>query len=322
MVIKVKKTLFLCLLIVLNICVVEASSNPYKEKGPYGINCTWYAWNIAKEKGGVSLPALGDAKNWYINAKNKGYSVGNTPKPNSIVVWDNWTSYGHVGYIEKVEGNILYVWDSTGPCIDREDPEFIECMANGVSEESDKICYANAKKIACEYTISPSDYVITGYIYLDEVPTQNVDNLKEEEKIQEVTKSNNAYLSNIILSEGKIDFDKNQEEYNLTLENNFDKIEINATLEDSKAVLSGNGIYNLNSGENKIILKVTAEDNSTKEYVINIVRKEKGEEENIIVNEDSKAVKNDNKRIHISLYSIMIIIVIMIYFYRKKKKHE
>jgi len=317
----VKKTLFLCLLIILNIYIVEAASNPYKENGPYGINCTWYAWNMAKEKGGVSLPALGDAKNWYSNAKNKGYLVGNTPKSNSIVVWDNWTSYGHVGYVEKVEGNILYVWDSTGPCIDRDDPEFIECMANGVSEESDKICYANAKKIACEYTISSSDYIITGYIYLDETPTQNVDNSKEEEKIQEVTKPSNAYLSNITLSEGKIDFNKNIEEYNLTLENHIDKIEINATLEDSKAAISGNGIYNLNSGENKIILKVTAEDNSTKEYVINIVRKEKVEEENIIVNEDSKNVKNDNKRIYIGLYSI-IIIVIMIFLCRKKRKYD
>ena len=191
-----KKILFLIILLI-NFGPVFAKDNPYNESGPYGTNCTWYAWKMAKEKAGVSLSSLGDAKDWYYNAQKKGYLTGNIPKKNSIVVWSNWTNYGHVGYVEKVEGNILYVWDSTGPCIDREDPEYISCIMNGVSEESDKICNANAKRIACEYSINPSEYTIAGYIYLDEIPKLNEDNNNEENtKKEEVTKSSNS--SNLI----------------------------------------------------------------------------------------------------------------------------
>ena len=140
-----------------NILNVYAASNPYSESGPYGTNCTWYAWKMANERAGISLPGWGNAKNWYNDAKKDGYEVGTTPRANSIIVWGGWTSYGHVGYVETVKDNILYVWDSTGPCVDRNDPEFIECMENGTSEETDKICYANAKRVACEYTISPDE---------------------------------------------------------------------------------------------------------------------------------------------------------------------
>ena len=215
---KLKISLFLLsFILILNISNVNAASNPYSEKGPYGTNCTWYVWKIASEKAGINLPSWGNAKNWYNDAKNDGYSVGKEPKVNSIIVWGSWTSYGHVGYVEKVDGNILHVWDSSMSCIDREDEKFIECMANGVSEETDKICYANAKRIACEYTISPDEYGITGYIYLDYEPqktnsttSQNNETSKTENDSTkaEINKSSNNYLSNITLSDGNIAFDK------------------------------------------------------------------------------------------------------------------
>lgn len=78
---------------------VSAATNPYNKSGPYGTNCTWYAWKMASEKGGVNLPGFGNAKNWYNDAKKAGYSVGTEPKNNSIIVWGGWTSYGHVGYV-------------------------------------------------------------------------------------------------------------------------------------------------------------------------------------------------------------------------------
>lgn len=171
-----KKTILLILVSLLFTTNVYAISNPYSKTSSYGTNCTWYAWKMAKEKGGVTLPGWGNAKDWYKDAKNDGYSVGSTPKAKSIVVWGNWTSKGHVGYVEKVSGDTIYVWDSTGPCIDEEDEEYIECMANGVSEESDKACRAAAPKVACKYSVSVPNYKITGFIYLTDLPkaTQKV----------------------------------------------------------------------------------------------------------------------------------------------------
>ena len=94
---KIKIIIFLLIINVLSISGVNAASNPYKQSGPYGTNCTWYAWKMAYEKAGVTLPGWGNAKEWYSDAKRAGYSVGTTPKANSIIVWGGWTSYGHVG---------------------------------------------------------------------------------------------------------------------------------------------------------------------------------------------------------------------------------
>lgn len=320
---------------IVSILEVTAATNPYKQAGPYGTNCTWYAWKMAYEKAGVVLPGWGNAKNWYRDAQNSGYTVGTTPQANSIIVWGDWTSYGHVGYVESVEGNILHVWDSTGPCIDEEDPEYIECMANGVSEESDRACKANAKRIACEYTISPSQYTITGYVYLDYAPKKaatsenDSDTSKKEETTTKVTKSSNAYLSNITFSSGEITFDKEILEYNLEVENEIEAITVTATAEDQKATVSGAREYELNVGLNEIKIKVTAEDSTTKEYTIQITRKEKVEEKIEVDTENNQPeetiTKNDNKKTWILLISIGFIILVglslmfIIRKYRNKK---
>ena len=144
---KYLRNLFIGMILLCTISDVKAVTNPYSQTGPYGTNCTWYAWNMAYQKAGVVLPGWGNAKDWYYDAMNAGYSVGTTPKANSIVVWGGWTSYGHVGYVESVGDNTLYVWDSTGPCIDETDPSYQECMANSWCEDTDRVCKENAKRM-------------------------------------------------------------------------------------------------------------------------------------------------------------------------------
>lgn len=312
---------------------VSAASNPYRQVGPYGTNCTWYAWKIAYEKAGLLLPGWGNAKNWYNDAKRDGYSVGTHPKSNSIIVWGDWTSYGHVGYVEKVEDNVLHIWDSTGPCIDEEDPEYIECIANGVSEETDKICRANAKRKACEYTISPSQYTITGYIYLDEAPketnsSRNENTISKKENSsttnEEDVKSNNTNLSNIELNHGTIEFNKDILEYNVVVENEIDTITIAAVLEDKKASVNGTGVYKLSEGSNEIKIIVTAEDGSNKEYKIFVNRKPKIEENiGLDVIENNENSKNNQKSvivIGVSIVLTILLITILIYMFKTKAR--
>ena len=151
---KIKIIIFLLIINVLSISWVSAASNPYKQSGPYGTNCTWYAWKMAYEKAGITLPGWGNAKEWYSDAKNAGYSVGTTPKANSIIVWGGWTSYGHVGYVEKISGNTLYVWDSTGPCIDENDPTYKECMASSWCEDTDKALTKHVNKMPLKLPVN------------------------------------------------------------------------------------------------------------------------------------------------------------------------
>lgn len=306
------KLLFLIFIILFGSINVKAASNPYAQTGPYGTNCTWYAWKMAYERAGVSLPGWGNAKNWYNDAINSGYSVGTTPRANSIIVWGGWTSYGHVGYVESVEGNILHVWDSTGPCIDEEDPSFKSCIANGVSEETDKICYANAKRIACKYTISPDRYGITGYIYLDSAPKTPVysnSGIDNETVVPVVIKSSNNNLNSIKLSEGTIKFDKDVLEYKIEVERKVDTIKVDATVEDSKATLQGTGNHKLNVGLNEIKLLVIAEDGKSKEYIIKVIREERPK---LNINNNIKLeeveVKRDKKQM-IILISIICVLI-------------
>ena len=93
----------------------EAASNPYPDiHGNYpgnNSNCTWYAWQRTKEKLGVELPAWGNAKSWYDNAKKAGYSVSSTAAVNRIVVYgaSSVNSYGHVAFVESVSGNNMTI---------------------------------------------------------------------------------------------------------------------------------------------------------------------------------------------------------------------
>lgn len=101
---------------------LSETGNPYPDwYGNYpgnDTNCTWTAWQQAYNRLGISLPAWGNAKNWFSGAQASGYATGSTPRANSIVVfsaqsWNNY--YGHVAYVSdynsatgkiyKIEGN-------------------------------------------------------------------------------------------------------------------------------------------------------------------------------------------------------------------------
>ena len=330
---------------------VSAAGNPYKSAGPYGVNCTWYTWDKVKNMRGVSLPAWGNAKTWYNSAKNAGFKVGSEPRNNSIIVWDI-TEYGHVAYVEKVSDDYMYIWDSDKYCIDEDDPEFIECDSNSYDEASETACRKNAKRAACklEKSIYTTEYKTIGFIYLDEVPSnanqndssnkqdnnngdkqtnQNSENNEVKKEEQEVVKSDNNYLQEIILSNGSLDFNKDVLDYNVTLENEVDELEINAKTEDSKATIKGTGVYKIEVGNNLIKLDVTAENGKIKEYTINALRKEIVNDDNLPEDsENEKIEKDDNsnkKVVHLSKYLevlfevTLLILSFGVYIIKKRK---
>ena len=91
-------------------------------------------------------------------------------------------------------------------------------------------------------------------------------------------RSSNSYLSSLTISEGNIVFDKNTFEYNVAVAYEVGEIVVDATAEDSKAKLEFQRSNLLKVGENKIVIKVTAENNKVQEYVINVTREEQGVE--------------------------------------------
>ncbi len=91
------------------------------------------------------------------------------------------------------------------------------------------------------------------------------------------SRSSNAYLKSITLSSGEITFSKEQTKYQVVVENNIEELTVTAVAEDSKAKVSYTEKNTLKVGANVIKIKVTAENNSTKEYELTVTRKEQGQ---------------------------------------------
>lgn len=109
-------------------------------------------------------------------------------------------------------------------------------------------------------------------------------NNNDNTPVIEDNKSNNNYLSNITLSTGNINFNKEILEYNVIVLYEVKDLDITAVPEDSKSKVEISGNKELKVGTNKITILVTAEDGSKREYIINVDRK----------NEDEKLSNNTN----------------------------
>lgn len=85
-------------------------------------------------------------------------------------------------------------------------------------------------------------------------------------------KSNNNYLSSLTVDGYSLDkeFKKDELEYSLIAESGTDKVIINAQLDDDKAKVTGIGEIALKEEDNKLEIKVTAEDGSTRTYILNV----------------------------------------------------
>lgn len=96
-----------------------------------------------------------------------------------------------------------------------------------------------------------------------------------KEKVIKTYSSNNN-LKSLSITDAELDpeFNKNKTEYSTTLKAGTTKININAEKEDKDAKIDGDGETEVNEGTNKIVIKVTAENGSVKEYTINVTVKE------------------------------------------------
>lgn len=88
--------------------------------------------------------------------------------------------------------------------------------------------------------------------------------------------SKNNNLSKLGVDGYKISpaFNKNTVNYSLELENNIRSINVTGAVEDSKSSVSGLGKHSLVEGVNKINIKVTAQNGSSKTYTLNVTVKE------------------------------------------------
>lgn len=91
----------------------------------------------------------------------------------------------------------------------------------------------------------------------------------------EATKSNDASLKNITISNVNFEFSKDKLEYDVEVSNNVDKLDITAEVNNDKAKVTIPSDLSLKVGNNSFTIVVEAEDGTKKEYKINIKRLER-----------------------------------------------
>lgn len=86
--------------------------------------------------------------------------------------------------------------------------------------------------------------------------------------------SQNNYLSTLSLSEVELKnaFKKTTQTYFATVGNDVSNVTVNATAEDSSAIVTVYGNENLQTGKNKILITVTADDGSTRTYKVYVTK--------------------------------------------------
>lgn len=86
--------------------------------------------------------------------------------------------------------------------------------------------------------------------------------------------SQNNYLSSLSISnvEFKNEFKKTTSDYFATVDENTSSVVVNAVAEDSSAIVTVYGNTDLQSGKNKIIISVTADDGSVRNYRIYVTK--------------------------------------------------
>ncbi len=102
-------------------------------------------------------------------------------------------------------------------------------------------------------------------------------NINIVKKAPETPKSSDNNLKSLSIEGQNLspEFNKDTLEYSVELSSDTEKINVNAEKSDSKASIKGNGEIDVKEGLNKIEIVVTAENGSTKTYVINATVKEK-----------------------------------------------
>lgn len=106
----------------------------------------------------------------------------------------------------------------------------------------------------------------------ERVYTINVIRKDENGKLGNI--SSDSYLKSIEIEDYQIEFDKDKLDYAITVESNVTSVSIKAMASSNKATVQINNVSSLEIGNNVVTIKVVAEDGSSREYKINIFRKE------------------------------------------------
>lgn len=214
----------------------------------------------------------------FVVGNNVCYAASATIKPsvNSITKGNNV--------------NINLTINSDSPLVSIEGT--LKCSGSGVStgidlrfDDSSNSLYSKTYTLSVKPTTAGTLSCFTEGVRLTEMAKDNWQNIGNKQTSVTVNNpvvippkqySSNNYLASLGIDGYNLDktFDKEVLEYSVELPNGTEKINIKASVADGTARVSGVGERAVVEGNNKIEIKVTAENGNIKTYIINAVVKE------------------------------------------------
>jgi len=122
--------------------------------------------------------------------------------------------------------------------------------------------------------------------------------------------SSNNYLESLEVEGYEIEFDKNTNEYTITVKNDVNSLEIKALAEDYRARVEITGNNDFKEGENVVTITVTAENGNTREYKL-VVEKE---DQKAVVTEESS---NTAEKVVIIILIILVVLGLLYLIFKK-----
>jgi len=146
-----------------------------------------------------------------------------------------------------------------------------------VDEEDSRLTVAGEKEVVSSTATGFGDIDVTAFPYNHQVVVTSAGGI---DRVYNITinkiKSSNAKLKDITVSEGSLSpsFDPDTLSYTVNVDSDVSSIDIGTVLNKGQTI-AGDGVHNLNFGDNTFPLVVTAEDGTTKTYTVKVVREKK-----------------------------------------------
>ena len=130
--------------------------------------------------------------------------------------------------------------------------------------------------------------------------------------------SSNNYLKTLEIADYDIDFDKLVNEYRIRVDSDVNSLDIKAIAEDNRASVEITGNENFKTGDNTVIIKVTAENGDVNEYKL-IVNKKAPKKNAVTVTDDSS---NTAEKVVIIVLIVLVVLGLLYLIFKKDDEDE
>lgn len=147
--------------------------------------------------------------------------------------------------------------------------------------------------------------------------TNKIPSTINNESYQQLSDDN--YIKNIEIIGHEINFNKDINNYSINVDNNTNNLNFNIILNNEFATYEIIGNNNFVNGKNEIIIRVTSQMGTTRDYVINVNRDDK---KDIIDKKDFNSKEKEDVKISHIIILVFLIITIIILIYKLLIKED